>query len=425
MQEDARTVPNASPTDEAASSPSLGLLLLFVVYMLNYLDRQILSILKEPIAADLHLSDTQLGLLGGFAFAMFYTVLAIPAARLADRFSRVWVITAGFALWSGFTALCGMAGTYLVLLLARMGVGVGEACGVAPSYSLVTDYFPPRSQARALAIYSLGAPIGSAAGVLLGGLMAKVMDWRFAFVAIGVIGLLLAPILRLLARDPPRQVAARQLGLAAVARLAASKPTFWLLAVGAGCSSLVLTGLFYWLPTFLARSLHMDILSRSELLAAVLLIAGVIGMSGGGWLADRLATRDRRIYALIPASAFFMSAPLFALAIFARTPLEVFTLLLLPLMLSQSVFGPALTAVLHLSPASSRSTMSALFLLLGNLIGIGIGPYFFGKVSDLLKPQFGADSIKYAFLYGLGIYWLAALLMYCASRSIARDWVEH
>lgn len=403
----------------------IALILLIVVYTLNFVDRQILSILKEPIAADLHLSDTDLGLLGGFAFALFYSLLAIPFAWLADRFSRVWIISAGLFLWSGFTAMCGMAGSFAVLFLARMGVGVGEAGGVAPAYSLIADWFPPRSRARALAAYSFGIPIGSALGVLFGGLVAKAVDWRFAFIAIGAFGVLLTPLFLWLVRDPPRQsTVVPQLGLAAVTRLAMDKPTFWLLAFGSGSSSLVAYGLMYWLPTFLARTLHMDIVARSQLLAAVLFIGGIAGMAAGGWLADRLGTRNKRAYALIPAAAFLVAAPLYALAIEATTPLQTFALLLLPYALALVWLGPVLTAVQHLAPASSRSTMSALFLLINNLVGLGIGPYFFGRVSDLLKPVHGEDSIKYAFLYGLGFYVIAAVLLYLASRRIARDWIN-
>lgn len=417
----------ASAAEPGPLRRRVALLLLILVYTLNFLDRQILSILKEPIAAELHLSDTDLGLLGGFAFALFYSVLAIPAAWFADRYSRVWIIAASLFLWSGFTALCGLATGFAVLFAARMGVGVGEAGGVAPAYSLVCDYFPPRSQARALAVYSFGIPVGSAAGVLFGGLVAHAVDWRFAFLAIGAVGVLLAPVFRLVVRDPPRQTqatAGEQLGLVAVVRLAAAKPTFWLLAFGAGCSSLVAYGLMYWLPTFLARSLGMDIVSRSQLLAAVILIGGVAGMSAGGWLGDRLGARAKSAYAWIPAVAFLASAPLYALAILARTPLETFLLLLLPYALALVWLGPVLTCVQHLAPASSRSTMSALFLLVNNLIGLGIGPYFFGKLSDMFKATYGADSIKYAFLCGLGFYLLAALLLFLASRRVAKDWVE-
>ncbi|TLY53448.1 MAG: MFS transporter [Gammaproteobacteria bacterium] len=402
------------------------LFLLIVVYTLNFLDRQILSILKEPIAAELHLSDSDLGLLGGFAFALFYSVLALPAAWVADRFSRVWMMTGALALWSGFTALCGTAANFSTLFLARMGVGVGEAGGVAPAYSLIADYFPPRAHARALAVYSFGIPIGAAAGILFGGLMAKAVNWRFAFVAIGLVGIVLAPVLRALVADPVRSkaVATTAPGLLEVAKLAASKPTFWLLAFGAGCSSLVGYGFLYWLPTFLARSLGMDIVARSEFLATIVLVAGVAGMALGGWLGDKLGQRSRRAYALIPAAAFLVSAPLYALGILAQTPQETFWLFLLPQALGLMWLGPVLNAVQHLSPAASRSTMSALFLLINNLIGLGIGPYFFGRMSDVLRPLHGAESIKYAFIYGLVFYLLATLLLSLASLRIERDWVE-
>jgi MFS family permease len=180
----------------------------------------------------------------------------------------------------------------------------------------------------------------------------------------------------------------------------------------------------YWLPTFLARTLGMDIVARSELLAAVILIGGVAGMGGGGWLADSLGQRGKRGYALVPAVAFLASAPLYALAILAVTPLQTFALLLLPYALALVWLGPVLAAVQHLAPAASRSTMSALFLLVNNLVGLGIGPYFFGWLSDLLKPAYGTESIKVAFLCGLGFYVIAAVLLYLASRRIARDWVD-
>ncbi|MHB8679410.1 MAG: spinster family MFS transporter [Rudaea sp.] len=403
----------------------MALALLIVVYTLNFVDRQILAILKEPIAADLHLSDTDLGLLGGFAFALFYSVLAIPIAWLADRYSRVWIITTGLLAWSGFTALSGMAAGFGMLFIARVGVGTGEAGGVAPAYSLIADYFPPQSRARALAVYSFGIPIGSALGVLFGGLVAKAVGWRFAFVAIGAFGVVLAPVFAWLVRDPPsRRSTTEPLGLAQVTKLAAAKPTFWLLALGSGCSSLVAYGLMYWLPTFLARTLHMDIVARSKLLAVVILFGGIAGMGAGGWFADRLGTRGKRGYALIPAAAFLASAPLYALAIGATTPLQAFLLLLLPYALALVWLGPVLTAVQHLGPPTSRSTMSALFLLINNLIGLGVGPYFFGWLSDLLKPEYGEASIRYAFLYGLGFYPIAAALLYTASRSIVQDWVD-
>lgn len=417
-----------SPENTPAKGRSFTLFLLIVVYALNFLDRQILSILKEPIAAELHLNDAQLGWMGGLAFGLLYSVLAIPVAWLADRYSRVWIMTASLALWSGFTALCGLAGSFPQMFLGRMGVGIGEAGGVPPAYSLITDLYPPRQRARALSVYSLAIPIGSAAGILFGGLMAAEVNWRWAFLVIGGIGVLLAPVFRLLVKDPVRgqfdKTTTTAHSFGAVIRLAAGKPSFWLMAFGSAFASIVGYGFLYWFPTFLARSLHMDIVSRSQLFAGAFLISGIIGILAGGILADRLGAVRKGVYPLIPALAFVASVPLYALCILAKTPHEAFLFILLPQALGLMWFGPLLTAVQHLAPAASRSLMAALFLLITNLIGLSAGPYFFGKVSDLLKPEYGADSIKWAFVIGLGFYLVAAVLLLLASRTIRKDWVD-
>ena len=404
------------------------LFLLILVYTLNFLDRQVLSILKDSIKLDLHLTDAQLGWMGGAPFALFYCLFGVPAAWLADRTSRVWIMTAALTLWSGFTAFCGLATNLTQLSIARMGVGVGEAGGVAPAYSLISDYFPAKSRARALAIFSLGIPLGSAAGVLFGGLMAAHVNWRYAFLVIGGVGVVLAPIFRLLVKDPPRgQNEVKPAGPVqggVKVRLPISKPSFWFLSLGSACSSMVGYGVMYWMPTFLARSLNMDLVSRSQLFATVLLVGGVIGMALGGFLADRFGQKWKPAYALIPAIAFLISAPLYVLGVMAKTPHEAFLLFLVPQALGLVWLGPVLTAVQHLGPASSRSLTSSLFLLINNLIGIALGTYAFGKLSDLLKPQYGIDSIKYAFLYGLSFYVMAAVLLICASFTLKKDWVE-
>ncbi len=408
----------------------VALALLVVVYALNFLDRQIISILKDPIAEELGLSDTQLGLMGGLAFALLYTTLAVPVAWLADRFSRVWIITGALALWSGFTALCGLAGNFGQLFLARMGVGVGEAGGVAPAYSLISDYFPPKQRARALAIFAFGIPIGSAAGVLFGGLLAQQVDWRFAFVVVGLIGVLFAPIFRLLVKDPPRGgmdgavTAEKPMGFVATARLAAAKPGFWLLSLGAAFTSMTGYGFMYWLPTFLARSLEMDLGTRSWFLAALLLIGGMAGMTLGGGLGDRLGQKSRAAYPLIPAVALLICVPLYAIGVNAQQPAIVFVMLLIPQALGLVWMGPVITAVQHLGPAASRTMMSSLFLLINNLIGIAVGTWFFGFISDHLRPQYGDDSMKYAFLIGLSFYVIAAGLFLAASHRMTADWVE-
>lgn len=406
-----------------------ALAFLILIYTLNFLDRQIISILKDPIAEELQLSDTALGLMGGLAFALLYTTLAIPIAWLADRRSRIWIMTWALAIWSAFTALCGMASNFTQLFLARAGVGVGEAGGVAPAYSLIADYFPPGQRSRALAIYSFGIPVGSAAGILFGGLLAQYVDWRFAFVAIGAFGVLLAPVFRLAVKDPPRAPPVSGAPVTAppflaTCKLAFSKPSFWLLSVGAACSSMVSYGLLYWMPTFLGRSMGMSLIDRSWYLAGMLLIGGVAGMMCGGVLGDRLGRHSKSAYALVPAVAFLLAGPLYLFGVNTADPLLAFMIFLAPQALGLVWLGPVLTAVQHIGPAASRTMISALFLLINNLIGIAVGTYFFGAVADALKPQFAEDAIKYAFMIGQGFYLLAACLMFAASLRLKRDWVD-
>jgi len=294
-------------TDETAppSSPryrAVVLAMLLLVYTFNFLDRQILGILAVPIKADLGLSDTQLGALGGIAFALLYSTLAIPLALLADRTSRTWVITVSLAVWSGFTALCGLASSFLQLFLFRIGVGVGEAGGVAPSYAVISDYFPPHQRARALSIYSLGIPLGSAGGVLLGGYIAQTVEWRTAFIVVGLLGLVIAPIFRLVVREPARPVqSGAPVPVGAVFGILAAKRGFWFLALGAACSSMCGYGVAFWLPSLLMRSFGLDLLGAGQFLGGLLLLGGVAGVLLGGFLGDRMGGRDRAYYAWVPA----------------------------------------------------------------------------------------------------------------------------
>jgi MFS family permease len=399
------------------------LAILLIVYTFNFIDRQILGILAPAIKADLGLSDTQLGLMGGLAFALFYTGLGIPIGWLADRWSRTWIITIALALWSGFTALCGFAGSFTQLFLCRMGVGFGEAGGVAPSYSLISDYFPPKARARALAAYSFGIPVGGALGVLFGGLIASAINWRTAFIVVGLMGVLLVPLLRLTVKEPPRPTTKPAAFGKALAGLAA-KPTFWLISTGAACSSIVGYGLAFWLPSFFLRSFHMSLAQTSLLYAGLQLFGGVFGIWAGGAVADRLSRHGKKVYVLAPACAFVLTIPFFGAAVLSTNPWMAFLLSLPPQALSLVWLGPVIAAVQHLSPATGRTTASAAFLFINNLIGIGCGTLFFGVISDALTARFGTEALRYAIICGLPIYGVAALLLFCAARFIDRDWVD-
>lgn len=421
--------PSSAPRDP---SRHIVLALLFIVYTFNFIDRQIMGILNTPIQEELGASDAQMGLLGGLSFALFYTGLGIPIAWLADRSNRTWIMTAALTLWSGFTALCGFTQNYSQLFLARMGVGVGEAGGVAPAYSLISDYFPPQERARALAVYSFGIPIGSAAGIALGGIVASMVDWRAAFITVGIAGVLIAPIFKLFVREPERgrydlkaqAGAPEKAGLLQAVGFVARKPTFWLLSFGASCSSIMGYGSFYWIPTFLRRSYGFDLQQAAFYYASILLIGGVIGVWLGGMLGDKLGAKRRAMFALVPAAAWLLALPCYAIGLLSPSPTIAFFLFLAPTALGLVWLGPVIAAVQHLAPANMRTTASASFLFINNLIGIGLGTYLLGLLSDLLSAQFGEESLRYSILAGSGFYLVAALLYLIASRSLSRDWVD-
>jgi len=407
--------------------------ILIVVYTMNFLDRQILGILANPIKKELGLTDSQLGLMGGLAFAMLYSTLGIPIAWLADRSSRRRIMAYALGIWSGFTALCGFAGSFWQLFLARIGVGIGEAGGVAPAYSLVSDYFPKHQRARALAFYSLGIPIGSGCGILFGGLIAQAIDWRAAFIIVGCAGLVLAPIFRFTVRDPHRGgIDAAGVPAAKVAparfvdvfRIVVRKKSFWLMAFGAASASVCGYGVAFWLPSFFQRSMGLTLVETSWFYGAITFFGGGLGIIGGGVLADRLGSKSRSAYPKIPAVAFMIAMPCFFFAVNTSSPLVAFPLFLIPTALNLAWLGPVLTSIQHLVPAHMRTTASAMFLLINNLLGIAVGYYYFGAVSDLLRPSFGAESLRYAIYTGLGFYVVSSILFLFASRTIKKDWVD-
>jgi predicted MFS family arabinose efflux permease len=414
-------VSTAAPRQRSAA---LVLTLLLLAYILNFLDRQILGILAQPIQADLHLSNAEFGAIGGTAFALLYAGLGIPLAYLADRTSRSAVVAGSLAVWSGFTALCGAAVGYWSLFLARLGVGVGEAGGVAPSYALIADYFPPDRRARALAIFSLGIPLGLGGGSFIGARLADWFGWRAAFVIMGLAGVALAPILRSVVRDLPKnEPASKQTPLGTVFPILARKPAFWLLAFASSASSLCGYGLALWTPKVMMLSFGLDLVSTGNFLASLLLIGGCAGVFAGGWLADRLGAADRGWYAKLPAIAWIISVPTWGFGLFAPNLWIAWPLLLIGNAVNILWLGPVITAVQHLVPRPMRSTASASFLLINNLVGLGVGPWLMGRLSDALKATYGADALRNAAVACLAFYLVAAVLMFLSVKSLRRSWV--
>ena len=406
------------------------LFILVVVYTFNFIDRQIVGILAVPIKADLGLTDSELGLMGGLAFALFYTGLGIPVAMLADRFSRTWIMTVALVIWSGMTAASGLATNFWQLFAARLGVGVGEAGGVAPAYSLISDFFPPGQRARAMSVYSFGIPIGSAIGIVFGGIIASMIDWRWAFFIVGIAGIAIAPIFRMTIKEPPRgqfdrlREAVKAPGLKLIVSTLMTKPSFWLLSLGASFSSMMGYGVFFWLPSFFVRSYNLTLLNASLFYGAVLLIGGLVGIWVGGWLGDRFGQNQHSQYARIPAIAFLCTVPFYVVAILSPTLTLAFFVLLVPTALGLAWLGPVISAIQHLVRPDMRATASAIFLFINNLIGIGLGTYAIGALSDTLTARFGDEALRYSILAGTGFYIVAAGLFLLASRWLEQDWED-
>jgi MFS family permease len=417
-------------SQESGASPSpranVVLALLLLAYIFNFLDRQILGILAGSIITDLKLTDAEFGAIGGIAFALLYSVLGVPLAMLADRTSRSRVIAGAVAVWSGFTALCGTAANFGQLFFYRLGVGIGEAGGVAPAYALIADYFPPQRRAQAMATFSLGIPLGLAGGTLIGAYLASWVSWRAAFLVMGVAGLILAPVMLIFVRDLPRpkQAEGEQVPLSRAFPIIARKPTFWLMAAAASCSSLAGYGLALWVPSVLERSFGFSLIERGQFLAALFLLGGTAGVFMGGWLADRLGQSDRRWYGRLPAIAWLITAPTFFLGLMSPDPWLAWPLLLIPNALNILWLGPVTTAVQHLVERPMRATASASFLLINNLIGLGVGPTLIGALSEMFKERYGTEALRYATVSVLGFYLIAAVLMLFAVRRLRNDWVD-
>jgi MFS family permease len=420
-------VSTGAPGGRGGTAGTRVLLVLLLAYVFNFIDRQIIGVLALPIRTEFSLSDSALGGLG-VAFGIFYAAIAIPIAWLADRRARVPIIAGAIALWSLFTIACGAAQTYVQLILARMGVAFGEAGGIAPSYALIADYYPKAARARAMAFFSLGIPIGSALGIFFGGWLVAHLSWRIAFLIVGGAGLPAALLVKRLVPEPERgrfDEAAREPAppfLIAAAVLARC-PSFWLLSFGAASGSILGYGLIFWLPSFFQRSFGLAADEVGWFYGSIVLVGGMAGTWLGGWLGDRLGPARPGAYAMIPAICFLVTAPAFALGLFAPKLWVAWLLFALGQMTALAWLGPVIAAVQHIVRPAQRATASASFLFVNNLIGIAFGIYFLGWLSDRMRAAHGEASLQYSILYGLAFYLLSAAIYFAAARRLKRDWV--
>ncbi len=402
---------------------------LALVYTFNFMDRQIMSVLQEQIRRELGLSDTQLGLLTGLSFAIFYTTFGIPVAWLSDRTRRVGIMAAACGIWSIATAGCGLARSFVQLAVARVLVGAGEAGGSPPSYSLISDYFPPSQRGTGLAIYSLGVPIGSALGVALGGWVAADHGWRAAFVAVGLPGLLLAVLMPIVMREPrrggldaPSGSAFEHEGAASLLqtiRAFLADPILVCTAISSGLSAFIGYAMLSWNPSFLARVKGMQLGQIAHYYSLIIGVTGLIGTFAAGWLVDHLGRRDRRWYAWLPAIAFTVALPAFLGLLWAPSwPVALGFVTVLAL-LGNVYLAPALAVVQNATAPSRRGVAGATLLFLLNLIGLGGGPLFVGWMSDMAHAQGSPQPLLMGYAALLPIIVLTIVAHLFTSRALA------
>ena len=403
--------------------------ILFVVSVVNYIDRQILAILLPPIKAELDLSDTQLGFLTGIAFAVLYALAGIPIARIADHWNRKNVISIAIAVWSAMTALSGFAQSFAQLALARVGVGFGEAGGSPPAYSLISDYFPPERRATALSIYTLGIPVGVLIGFLAGGWINEFFGWRTAFFVVGVPGLLLAFIVYSTLREPTRGLAdgltaARSVpSFAAVVRHLYTSPSYRHLMAAVCLVSLNYGCVLAWIPSFLVRSHGMTTGEIGTWLALVVGFAGGAGTLVGGRWSDHLSRSDRRWYLWLPGAAVLSSVPFAALVLWYPVREAALLILSVPVILYSLHLGPFGASLQGLASVRMRASVTAVSLCIVNLIGLGFGPQVVGILSDVLAADYGDESLRYALLAVMsaaGVW--SAVHYFAAAKTFRADW---
>ncbi len=395
---------------------------LFVAYVFNFIDRQIPSILLDPIKRDLGLSDTQMGVLTGTAFALFYATLGLPIARLADVWVRRNIIAIGLTLWSLMTALSGLVTSFGQMLAARIGVGVGEAALSPPAHSMLADYFPVERRATALSIYAIGIHVGVLFGVFAGGYLEESLGWRMTFVVVGLPGIAIAILLQLTVREPPRAGPQELPSLAGVFRYLWSLRSFRHVALAAGLTAFGGYSFTSWAPAFLGRVHDVTGSELANKYGVVLGLAGVIGSVIAGLLADRLGRRDPRWWLRVASLATLGPVP-FLIVFFLHPAKNVALAFLLPgLILGAMYQGPVFATVQTLARPRMRSVASGLLLFIANLIGLACGPPAVGLLNDHVFAAHGDAAVRYSLIWVLAISGAWALVHFLwATQTLAAD----
>lgn len=406
---------------------SYFLALLVISYTVNFMDRQLLSILLEPIKHDLNLADWQLGALGGITFALFYVTLGLPIAKLSDRYNRLNILTIAITCWSVATAACGLATNFLQMMFARIGVAVGESAGTPPSYSMISDVYPPEKRATATGIYLTGTSIGTGLGLLVGGWASQIWGWRAAFFIVAVPGVLLAVLMKLTLKEPPRGLSENRVPegeastVLGVVRLLSTRTTFLAMAVASGIAAFSGYAMALWLPSFFIRSHGLSIGEAGTWLALANIVSGIIGAILGGMAADKLGKNNRRWLVLVPCCAMMLSAPLAYFSFTIGSTLIALIGTTVTLTLYHSWAPPIYAAAQNMVGLRMRAVTVSLLLFCINLIGLGFGPPVIGAISDYFNQTVGSESLRYALMLTGPIFGVSGALFYIASRTLERD----
>jgi len=405
--------------------------LLFTVYVVNFVDRQVVSILMESIKLEFSLTDTQLGIISGLAFAIFNATMGIFIGRLADRWVRRSIIAIALAVWSGMTAACGLANSYFTLVLARIGVGIGEAGAGPPAHSLIADYFPPSKRAAALAVYTSGINIGILIALLVGGWVNQYFGWRAAFIVVGAPGLILAVVVRLTLKEPPRGLsenidhqASPEIGFVESIRHLFSIPSFRQTCFGDAMFSVLLYGALNWMAVHFIRLHGMETGVLGTALALIFGIAGFIGTFGSGFLSDYLVKRsgDPSWHLRFSGIVAVLSLPFFiGVFMFSNTTLAL-AMVVGAWLFGSAWLGPVYSVIQGVAGIQSRALAAALAHFFVNLIGLGLGPLIVGMLSDYFSAQYGDQSISYAMLILIVVAgpW-GALHFFLGARTVRDD----
>jgi predicted MFS family arabinose efflux permease len=430
LESSLRSETRSSAVPNARAWVALGILCF--IYVLNFLDRQLLSILAKPIQDSLHVSDGQLGRIGGLYFALFYCLISIPVGWLADRTNRVRVLSIACAFWSAATMACGLSANYPQLVAARMAVGVGEAGGVPPSYAIISDFFPPGRRGTALALFNLGPPIGQALGVAIGASIAAAYGWRDAFVVLGAVGLVAALMVISVVREPRRGgldpaatavtpgAAPAKSGLLATIKMFLSNPALMLAAFASGATQVVTYGAGNFTTLFLMREKGMTLQQVALYYALLVAICMSAGIFASGRVIDRFVKTSRQAYATVPALSLAAAVPFFIGFVLAPSWPLALGFLVCPTLLNYFYLSSSVALVQDEVRPDQRVVSGALLLLVMNLIGLGLGPTFVGAMSDLFHAAHPHNSLQLAFLCLVPFYGVAILLFVALAQVLRR-----